>query len=255
MFAKLFCGLLAIIVLLNFKDQLAFFRSKPENIYGKPIKLLGQFSMPRVTESQFVVLGVTFIASLLMIVFGLYPKLFIVVALCSYFFYFNPIASLSYIQRKTNLIPLVLLVLLVSPNTGKPLNVPATQWELVLIKLCLAQVYFSAAVQKIKQAGWKWSDGNSLQSSLMNNYLWSDSTPALLLAKNKKLCVFISTVTLFFELTFVVAIFIPVLTAFYVLLALSFHLVILITMRINYLKYLIPIYTVFITDLLFFVKQ
>ncbi len=254
-FAKLFCGVLAVVVLLNFKDQLAFFRSKPEYIYGKPIKLLGKFQMPCPTERQFIVLGLTFIISLLMVALGLYPKLFVTIALGSYFFYFNPITSLSYIQRKTNLVPLVLLVLLVSPNTGKPLNVPATEWELVLIKLCLAQVYFSAAVQKIKQAGWKWSGGTSLQSSLMNNYLWSDSRPALLLAQNKNLCALFSTVTLLFELTFVVAIFIPELTAFYVLLALSFHLVILITMRINYLKYLIPVYTVFITDLLFIVRQ
>jgi len=254
-FAKLFCGLLAIIVLLNFKNQLAFFRSKPESIYGKPIKLFRAFQIPRPTDGQFIILGAVFILSLLMVVLGLYPKVFILIAIVSYFFYFNPITGLSYIQRKTNLVPLVLLILLVSPHTGKPLDVPATQWELVLVKLALAQVYFSAGVQKLKSAGWKWADGTALQSSLVGNYLWSDSKPALLLAKNKRLCALFSTITLLFELTFFVIIFIPWLTAFYVLLALSFHLVILMTMRINYLKYMIPVYAVFITDLLFLVRQ
>lgn len=250
-FAKLFCGLLAVIVLLNFKNQLAFFRSDPESIYGKPIKLLRVFQIPRPGESYFITLGLVFILSLLMVVFSMHPKVFISIAIVSYFFYFNPITGLSYIQRKTNLVPLVLLILLVSPNTGQPLDVPATQWELVLVKLALAQVYFSAAVQKLKKAGWKWGDGSALQSSLMSNYLWSDSKSALLLAKNKSLCAVFSTVTLLFELTFFVIIFIPGLTIFYILLALSFHLMILVTMRINYLKYIIPVYTVFITDFLF----
>ncbi|HEY9177129.1 MAG TPA: hypothetical protein VIN07_05540 [Flavipsychrobacter sp.] len=189
-----------------------------------------------------------------MVVIGQYPKVFIAIALASYFFYFNPIVGLSYIQRKTNLVPFVLLILLVSPNTGKPLDASATEWELILVKLGLAQVYFSAGIQKLKNAGWKWADGSALQSSLMSNYLWSDSKPALLLAKKKSLCALFSTVTLLFELTFFVIIFVPWLTIFYILLALSFHLVILITMRINYLKYIIPVYTVFTTDLLFLVR-
>lgn len=253
-FAKLFCGMLAVIVLLNFKHQLAFFRSNPEDIYGKPIKLFGVFQIPRPAESHFITLGLVFILSLVMVAFGLYSKVFISIAIISYFFYFNPITGLSYIQRKTNLVPLVLLILLVSPNTTKPLDAPATQWELVLVKLALAQVYFSAAVQKLKKAGWEWGDGSALQSSLMSNYLWSDSKPALLLAKNRSLCTIFSTVTLLFELTFFVIIFAPWLTAFYVIMALLFHVVILITMRINYLKYIIPVYTVFITDLLFLVR-
>lgn len=253
-FAKFFCGLLAIIVLLNFKDQLAFFRSRPEHIYGKPIKLLGTFQIPRPTENQFIALGLVFILSLLMVSYGLYPKVFILIAIISYFFYFNPITGLSYIQRKTNLVPLVLLILLVSPNTGRPLDAPATLWELVLVKIALAQVYFSAAVQKLKQAGLKWADGTPLQSSLMNNYLWSDSKPALFLAKNKGLCMIFSAVTLLFELTFVFIIFMPWLSIVYALLALFFHLVILITMRINYLKYIMPVYTIFITDLLFLIR-
>lgn len=254
-FAKLFCGLLAIIVSLNFKDQLAFFRSRPEHIYGKPIKLLNTYQIPSPTENQFIALGFVIIISLLMVTFGLYPKLFIIATFVSYFFYFNPISSLSYIQRKTNIIPLVLLVLLVSPHTGQPLDVPATEWELVLVKIALAQVYLSAAIQKLKKAGLKWADGTALQSSLMNNYLWSDSKAAFLLAQNKSLCAVFSTVTLIFELTFVLIVFIPWLSVIYALAALLFHFVILITMRINYLKYIIPVYAVFITDVLFFITQ
>ena len=254
-FAKLFCGTLAVIVLFNFKDQLAFFRSNPEAIYGKPIKLLRSYQIPRPSETLFITAGVIFIISMLMVVLGLYVKVFLALALICYFFYFNPITGLSYIQRKTNLIPLILLILLVSPNSGKALDAAATEWELILVKLALAQVYLSAGIQKIKNAGWKWGNGVALQSSLMNNYLWSDSKNGLWLAKRKGLCAFFSALTLFFELTFVLIIFVPYLTAIYVLLALLFHLVILITMRINYLKYIIPVYTVFITDLVFRIMQ
>lgn len=254
-FTKLFCGLLALTVIINFRDQLAYYRSQPMNIYGKPIKLLRTISIPHPNEKWFIILGLMFLISLIVVVSGLYVKLFLAIALICYFFYFNPISTLAYIQRKTNLISFVLLILLVSPNSGTQLYAPGTEWELILVKLGLAQVYISAGIQKLKGSGWKWADGKALQSSLMNNFLWSDSKSGSWLAKQNGLCAFFSAVTLLFELTFAIIIFVPWLTGIYVITALSFHAVILITMRINYLKYILPVYMVFVTDVLFWLMK
>ena len=51
-----------------------------------------------------------------------------------------------------------------------------------------------------------------------------------------------------FEMTFWVVLFAPGLTYIYFTIGILFHLGTYITMRINYLKYLTPIYTVFIAN-------
>ena len=99
-----------------------------------------------------------------------------------------------------------------------------------------------------------WFNGKYLQAYLLENYLWTDRTSALAVAGKPLLCVLMSTLTLVFELTFWVVIFFPKLIFLYVAIALLFHIGTLVTMRINYLKYLSPVYLVFFTDIAFHIK-
>lgn len=255
MFLLLFCVTLAIQVILNFKTQLRYFNTDPTKIYGKPQKLFGKFQLPVLSRKTFISLGILFIISLLLAATNVFPRLFIIIALITYFPYFNSIMSLSFIQRKTNLLPFILFVLLFAPSITESLNQPAPTFPIILIKIAIAQMYFSAAIQKLLNSGLKWYDGRSLQAYLVEHYLWGDTKASLWLAQNQKLCVILSLLSLIFELTFWIIIFFPSLTYIYLAAGLSFHLGTLLTMRINYLKYLSPVYMVFVTDLAFKLKD
>jgi len=254
MFARLFCATVAIIVALNFVKQYHYFLTQPSKLYGKGPKLFDLISLPALNKYQFLSCGAGFILCLVLVVLKIYPYIAITIALICYFLYFSQIISLAYVQRKANLIPVVLLILLFSPALGKPLSFTSATWELVLIKIVLVQVYLSAGVQKIKRSGLEWFNGKYLQAYLMENYLWTDRSAALKLASNTILCATFSTLVLIFELTFGIVLFLPQLTFVYVGFALLFHLGTLITMRINYLKYLGPVYLVFFIDLAFRLK-
>lgn len=251
LFARLFCAVLAIQVVLNFRNQYQYFLTNPQKIYGAPPKILGLFKVSMPGKTAFMLWGVLLLVSLCAVVAGIFMRFFLLTALLSYFFYFMPIMSLAYIQRKTNLLPLVLLILLVSPSVNRAVTAAGTAWELTLIKLAIAQLYLSAGWQKIRHSGFNWLNGQSLQAYLLENYLWSDRAAALKLALKPRLCILISTFVLLFELSFWIIIPVPSLTPVYVAGGLLFHLGILITMRINYLKYLLPVYMVFLTNIVF----
>ena len=120
-FLILFCVVLALQLLLAFGKQLRYFKSEPWRIYGPSAPLLGKYRLPSLTALQFALLGGVLVASLLTAALNLAPRGFILLALLCYFLYFNPIMSLAYIQRKTNLVPIVLLALIFAPAVGAPL--------------------------------------------------------------------------------------------------------------------------------------
>lgn len=254
MFAKLFCAALAVQLLFNFRQQYRYFQTEPWKIYGRTQRLLGLLHLPALNQYQFLGSGLCMMMSLILVCIGFYPHIFIFIALVNYFLYFSQIISLAYVQRKTNLLPIVLLILLISPSLDKPLAAPSTDWELVLVKIALVQVYFSAGLQKLVRSGLRWGNGRNLQAYLIENYLWSDKKNALVLACRPTLCMVLSFLTLVFELTFWLVVFFPSLAFFYVAFAILFHTGTLITMRINYLKYMGPVYLVFFTDMVFRLK-
>jgi hypothetical protein len=255
LFARLFSAALAIQLLVHFREQYLYFKTRPARVYGKPSKLLGWFQLPELNEIQFLFFGFLLLISLVCCALGIWPRIFVFTALVCYFPYFNSILSLAYVQRKTNLLPFVLLILLVSPSVDEHLYAPGTSWELVLVKIGLAQLYLSAGIQKLKQSGLDWCNGKPLQAYLLENYLWSDRKAGLFIAQHLKWCAVFSTMTLIFELTFWIIIVFPSLTYIYLAGVLLFHTATLVTMRINYLKYLLPVYMVFFTDLAFWVKD
>ena len=124
----------------------------------------------------------------------------------------------------------------------------APLWPLILIKCAIALMYFSAGIQKLRRSGLKWCEGKSLQAYLLEHYLWGDTNSALQLARQPSVCMVLSSMLLLFELTFWLVLVFPWLTIVYVSAGIAFHLGTLLTMRINYLKYLSPVYMVFAID-------
>ena len=251
-FTKLFCITLALQISLNFNAQLRYFQTSPRKIYGNPLKLLNAFKLPELTTVQFKLSGLGLIVCLLLATAGIVTRVFIGLAIPLYFLYFSQIISLAYVQRKTNLLPLVLFILLVSPTITFPLNnMASVKWPIILIEACIAQLYLSSGIQKLKQSGLGWCNGETLQAYLFENYLWSDRKIAFVIAQKRWLCTLLSIFTLLFELSFWLMLFFPQLTYIYVSAAILFHIGTLLTMRINYLKYLLPVYMVFFTPFAF----
>ena len=249
LFLIVFCSYLALVVSWNFREQTRYFRTRPSRIYGQPPLLLGRFQLPALTSKQFQILGVAFITSLLLAASGVFTRLFLLAAIVCYFPYFNSIMSMASIQRKSNLLPIVLLILFASPSVGASLWAPGPVWPILLIKLALTQMYFSAGVQKLRNSGLKWLTGESLRAYLVKHYLWGDTKRALQMADRPGICRILSILILVFELTFFLILTSHSLSLIYCLVGIVFHLGISATMRINYLKYVGPVYAVFLIDL------
>ena len=247
MFLILFCVGLAATLIVNFRDQFLYFRTAPQRLYGRPPGLLGWLPAPSLSSGQFWIAGAVLIVSLLGVAAGVVPHLLLAIALVCHFVYFNPITSLAYVQRKANLAWVVLLILLVSPALDRPLREPAPQWPIVLAKIALAQMYLAAGVQKLRRTGWRWCSGGSLQAYLVEHYLWGDMTWAFRVARSAWLCRILSTGVLAFELTFILIVIVPGLTWWYVMAGVAFHAGTAAVMRIDYWKYVAPVYLVFVT--------
>ena len=214
-----------------------------------PARFLGVLSVPRIGFRPFVLIGLALIASLGLSAAGIQSRACIFLALIAYFFYFSQIHPLADIRRKTNLIPFILIVLILSPNLNAPFHDAAPIWPLWLIQLLIAQVYFSSGYQKLRHSGLKWADGKNLQAYLLHRYLWGDMTRALSLARRPTLCRVASVCILTFELTFWLILVFPVLIPVYAIVDLGFHWATSYTMRIRYWKYFGPAYLVFTTHL------
>src|SRR5258708_36834865 len=131
MFLTLFSLTFAIQLIRNFGDQYNYFRTSPDKIYGDSPRVLGLFKLPNMSSGVFILSGVILFLSLVSAALGMLPRLAVAVALFFYFFYFSQIILISYVNRKTNLIPIVLMILLVSPSIAKPFGEPAPPWPII----------------------------------------------------------------------------------------------------------------------------
>ena len=248
-FVKLFSLLLIIIILLNFQNQIRYLKTKPIKVYGEHQKLLNLFAIPSPNPTLYIIFGAIFIISLTAIFLGVHPSIFSFICLVLYFPIFNSVQSLDYIQRKTNLLPFVFLIFIFSSGIHLKYNSMSGVWEIILIKILIAQIYFSAGINKLKKGGTEWINGANLQAYFFENYLWNNRQITYEVAQRKNLCSAISLAVLFFELSFIIIVFLPNLTYIYLIFGLIFHCSTFVLMRINYLKYLSPVYLIFICDL------
>jgi hypothetical protein len=239
LFLSVYCGIIAVQMLIRFRDQLQFFRTEPWRVYGPPPRLLGIVPLPRVDERVFVGAGIFFTVALLAAASNVARKPALTLALICFPIYFLPILPLAYIQRKINLIPLVLAISLFAQDR-----------VLAAAKLLLALVYLSAGVEKLRVAGLRWIDGESLKAYLVEHYLYSGRAQALFIAKRAALCRALSTLVLAWELTFWLVLVFPATTWVYVAGGLLFHTGTSVAMRIHYWVYFCPVYFVFFAPII-----
>lgn len=269
LFVSLFCAGLFLQTLIHFPEQLDFLVRRAAfdaqldmtPSYLRQAPLLGLANVPGLGRLGFVLAGAVFGASLLGAALGVRTRLLVVVALVMFFIYFGQILELSYVRRKTNLIPFILLILAVAPDLRRcrpsvwfaalrrirqpdPILTPA--WPLMLVKFVLAWSYFSSGLSKIRNTGWSWASGDVLQASLAERALANDLPLALWLAGQPVLCQLASIVTLVFEFGFWTVLLLPRFGPLYALAGLGFHVTVELSMGIQYLKYWGLAYLVFV---------
>jgi len=179
-------------------------------------------------------LGLIFIASMAAAAAGFGHTVALFAAFVSFFGYFPWIVRLGYVRRKANQIPMVLLILMVSPSQALP-----------AIEGLISVVYFSAGIAKLAESGPRWANGETFQSHLIATYLLRDRKSALWLSRSRTACAVISTVVLVWELTFPVVLILPQYKWIWVVTGVLFHLS-TVPARIHYWIYFGPLYFVFL---------
>jgi HTTM domain len=266
LFQSLFCLGLLLQIGIHFREQLTFLlRHRAfEALLDLPASdtmravLLGKLEVPELGTLAFCAVGAVLLISLLGAALGYRVRLLLAVALAAYFLYFGQILELGYVRRKANLIPLILLILLMSPDLRRcrpfeklrslrlpdPDSTPA--WPLVLVKLTLASAYFAAGLSKLRNTGWSWARGDVIQASLLEQGIAKDLPLAMWIAEHHGLCRMASVGTLVFELGFWTVLFLPRFGALFALAGLAFHAAIQLSMGIPYLTYWGLAYLVFL---------
>jgi hypothetical protein len=241
LFSVLFSGYLACQMLASWRWQLGYFRLS--RTIESPGRLLGLATIPRLTEGQFIAAGVALVAGCILGIAGLRGGFALAVVGC--LAYFSQIRLLDSVQRKVNLLPQILLLLAVAPPSVRGSPTPADVFLLATAQALLAVVYVSAGLMKLRSAGLSWADGRSLQAYLLAADLRYDVPRARALAARLPLCAALSTLVLGFELFGWLLLFSTRGQLTFAILGLSMHAGMLAFMRVNYLKYLGPVYLVF----------
>ncbi len=238
-FRTLFCLGIAVSVALTGHEL-------PQGAYN-PIPILEALGAPLLSQAAFTIVYIALLVSLISAILGLGPKLGLHVSWITYFIYqgtrlgFSKSEFSSYVYHSENLVPLVLLILAFSQHRAIPLRrllpgrIRLNSHALGLVQLLIAIAYFGAGYCKLITTPF-WMDGYTLQAYLVEKYLYRDNFWGLWLAQHFELCVALSVLTLVFELGFFYCIFFPRLRPLFLLMGITFHASIFITMDINFLK-------------------
>lgn len=261
LFLCLFTGALLLMIAYNWPGQTQFlFLRNPT--YTAP-DAFGFIPVPTLDPHSAIAAGAGFVLFLFLSFLGIRTRICLTLAFVCYFLYFGQLIDYTFVRRKTNLIPLVLLVLMVSPSINECGLIPARrqrdpkmaeEWPLFLVKGLVAVVYLLFGYTKLYKAGmsFAWaSGGSSLQAYLLTFYLYGDMQYALWLARHPLFCEIMSWFTLVFEFSFWIILVWPRLTFYFVVAGLFFHSGIAWFMEIYYIKYFGLTYVVFF-DLNFF---
>ena len=233
-FRAAYCDLIALLVVTQMGRHRVFLSTRGTLDHGAA-RVLDVLPLPRLRGPAFLVAGVVLVLSLICVGLQFAPRVAAGVSLAAYFLYFGQITDLEDVRRKTNAIPLVLVVLGSSQPARESLS-------LLLIKVIAVQPYLSAGIEKLRKSGLQWADGIGLRTDLVEHHLWSDSPLALWLAHRLTLSRWFAGATLFIELTIWIVLLVPALGPVYAIAVLALHAGIWRALRINYLRYFAPIH-------------
>jgi hypothetical protein len=244
LFVILYSSIIFLVVSLRHRDHLQYL-VLTENLVN-PAKLFGRWRILRLSPLSFNIVGVCFLIALASAALGICARLALFLGVLLYFLYFGQIRTLSYVVRKSNLIPQLLLLMALAPGTNQPIHASSPQWPIFIAKMAVAQVYVSAAYSKLRNSGLRWATASQLQGILVTQHLKYDIPIANALASHRAVCSFLAFAVFSHQISFPIVLLYPGLEVTYVGAALLFHFGTLVTMRIDYLTYHAPAYLVFL---------
>jgi hypothetical protein len=246
LFVALYCGTIALIVALRHVDQLRYVKMRSSS--EPTAKIAGWWSVPRVTVTSFNLVAAALVGCLALAAGASGPisRCALFLSAILYFLYFGQILGVSYVHRKSNLIPQVLLILALAPGATSDLNSHAERWPLILIQALVAQVYLSSSYCKLRNMGLAWARGYQLQGVLLLHHMYYDLPLSATLAESLLFCKLLSGAVVVLESTFWMPLLVPQSALVYAGCGLLFHIATLILMRIDYLTYHCPVYLVFV---------
>lgn len=245
-FRCLYCATLGTLVLVRAPADYQFVRVRGDK--RELPRFLGIVAVPRASARAWLATALLLVALLAAASFGTTPFLTLPLASLVALFHFAQLADSPVVHRKANTVPVILALVGVAalPTTVDAGTISTA--ARIVIKLLLAQVYFSAGLTKLRVSGWRWTDGQTLRYWFGHYYLRDRNRLALTLAGAPRFARFAATLTLVFELTFWLVIVLPPLAWIYLPVALLFHAATAWLLRIHYWIYLGPAYLVIVTE-------
>jgi hypothetical protein len=240
----LYCLTLFVIISMKHREQRAYVTLMSGLLPSA--RLFGLWRMPRLSPRMFDAAGCFLLAMLALGVLEIFTQFALLLAIPAYFFYFGQIRTMSYIGRKSNLIPQFLFVIGLTHFASLFGHTYATTlWAILVLKMIVIQVYISGAYSKLRNSGFAWLQAQQFQGVLLHQDLLLDIPIARLLAGNTLFCTLIPPLILLHQLTFPLSLIATSVEPFYVVAALLFHIGTFVVMKINYLVYHAPCYIVF----------
>jgi len=243
LFTSLYCGVLAATLCLKHPDQYRYLlfagASEPTAL------LVNRFPIPRLSARQFHLVAASFVICLVLASLHCVQTAALSVATGLYFLYFGQIRGLSYIHRKTNLIPQVLIVLALRPLVDQLSGISAPYWSLEVVEALVVEIYLVSAFCKLRTSGFAWTRPAQMRGILLFHHLCYELPLSAALAGNAAVCGFLGLGGLLFELTFWTVLVLPGAAVPYALAGLGLHLCTLVLMRIDYITYHATIFVVF----------
>jgi hypothetical protein len=243
LFIILYCSTLAVIFIFKHGDEAKYQRLMIGLV--APGKLFGRWRLPELSPFYFNVVGFCYFAALTSAALGVYSTISLLLGTICYFLDFSQIRTLSYVGRKSNLIPQFLVVMATVPAASESLWIPSAHWPLVILKLLVIQTYVSAGYSKLSNQGIRWASADQIQGILIRQHLYFDIPLSCKMASSRTLCAVLSVIVLCHQLTFPIVLILPSLEPLYVGLALLFHVTTLFSMKVDFLTYHAPSYLAF----------
>ena len=197
-------------------------------------------------ERAYRVAFALFRVSLLLSIGGPFPRLASAIAAVSYVVAFSQLKGLSYVRRKTNAFPLILLVFACAPGLDAGLRTATPLWPVYLALVVLTFVYANAGVTKVLASGPAWASSDTLQAYILEECLFKPNAFGMRFAMNRRMCRVLAGFSLLFELSFPLVLIFPALLPLYAIAGALFHIGVYLTMKVDFLRYWPANYMVFV---------
>lgn len=201
-----------------------------------PPHLLGCIRLPVLSPGATLSAGIVLSCSLIAALLApgpVFARTALAGAAISSLIYFSQLRDFNFVRRKANTIPVILLLLCLSPGICPGSSDATARWPILAAGIILVQVYLSAGIEKLRHEGFGWARGRVLQWALIDHELWSADNPRRLIT-SPGLFASASAIALIFELTVPLALTSPPVAAGYAVLGILFHLANSRLLRIHY---------------------